>query len=298
MDEAFSAYIEKSRTSLGALPQTLQEQMSGSLNSLLAKDRFEHHETIDDALVALLDRTQEEFGEDVVATFVRRLVLDLCEHQLLHVQVPQALVDLQLHSLSSCMESVQAMQDSKLRFDHFRKPLEKELSLAAGRTIFVGGAWMVERRCLAPTPLSGGVLRMLDRRPLRPLLSAVGVYRDCLVIHTLERNLRLFKPEHHETALRNIAIVLDADTSLAGIYRQSWFLDPRVVELSPKLAFLTTIPLQNGAQLNRIGPATPSMIKDATTRAPARQKAFEAGTYVPANFAYFWAREDVLAWAS
>ena len=137
---------------------------------------------------------------------------------------------------------------------------------------------------------------MGQRRPLQILRHMLGLQPECFVIHTLERRLRHFKADQHELALRNLAAHL-ATTNLAGVYRESWFLDPQVAQLTPTLGFLTAVPLANGARLFNKGAASPGMFADALDKSPQRKAAYDAGTYQPRVYVYFWPRKAMLHWA-
>ena len=89
------------------------------------------------------------------------------------------------------------------------------------------------------------------------------------------------------------AQILRADPRLRGIFGTSWFYDPAVGRLSPRLAFLRDGPSARGGLFFRVGPDAQSTALAVAT-SPTRLAAMGAGTYRPCRFGLIWPRADVL----
>ena len=67
--------------------------------------------------------------------------------------------------------------------------------------------------------------------------------------------------------------------------------------MSPRLAFLRTLPESNGARVFRIGERE-AATKFALANSKQRQELYAQGHYRPADYLLVWGREDLLAWAN
>ncbi len=201
--------------------------------------------------------------------------------------------------------------------------LKRDFAVCTGRALPVGGAWIVERRRLVdeklftdtgPSAMPGQATmpgryarlkRLAEQYGARDFLIVLrnrwyvltGHYNNYLVIHTADRYRRLFSEKHLHKAYLNIALLLQSEADLVGLYRSSWFLDPKVIEMEPKLAFLSATPVNNGARYGPCKPITGKDIDAVLNRSRVRAAAYERGEYQPWAWAYLWRRADLLAWA-
>lgn len=123
---------------------------------------------------------------------------------------------------------------------------------------------------------------------------ATGQYNWFYVIHTVERNIQDFTSAKMDLAYRNIAELLKKDHRIWGIFRESWFLDPYLKQISPELSFLWEVPIRNGASLYYGGPYAMEHIQKIILLSPARNQAYREGRYSPARYFFLWPRDNVL----
>lgn len=114
--------------------------------------------------------------------------------------------------------------------------------------------------------------------------------------HTDPRYLVEFDEAGWERTYRNVAALLRRHPGIAGVAGYSWFYDPRLEEISPRLAYLRRRPLDGGAFVLR-GHTTDFDITNATVKSPTRRRLYEAGEYVPIGYRMVWLRGDILSWA-
>ncbi len=81
-----------------------------------------------------------------------------------------------------------------------------------------------------------------------------------------------------------------------GVFGTSWWFDPRVAEISPKLDFLYRLPSENGARFLFTG-VNESATRDAISNSPEREALYVQGKYQPRSYMMLWARDDLLHWA-
>lgn len=115
-------------------------------------------------------------------------------------------------------------------------------------------------------------------------------------IHTAARNLAEFNESGWEACYLRIADLLERRTNIRGMVGTSWFYDPQLVDISPRLAYLQQRLLERGAF--RIGHrGLPIDIKRAIMTSKTRRKMYEEGKYIPGCYSFVWPRKQLLDWA-
>lgn len=116
------------------------------------------------------------------------------------------------------------------------------------------------------------------------------------VIHSDSRYLEEFDEEGWNRCYVRIAELLSRNPSVRGMVGSSWFYDPQLLTISPRLGYLQANPLRNGAFLLRNGPGAVHTER-ATARSETRRRLVENGSYVPVCHSVIWPREQLIAWA-
>lgn len=127
------------------------------------------------------------------------------------------------------------------------------------------------------------------------------VYARCggaapfLEIHTHDPMAKdYFNPTGWEEAYRLTAKAFRTFPNSKGLLGTSWFYDPQLEEISPRLSYLRHVPISKGAYFLPVG-TSQSSIALATATSPTRRKLYEAGKYIPNAHALLWAKKDILA---
>jgi hypothetical protein len=115
-------------------------------------------------------------------------------------------------------------------------------------------------------------------------------------LHTDTRNTKFFNEQGMIRAYLLLAALLRNHPGVKGIARTSWFVDPAIRRVSPRLAYLQQLPVDNGAFLVRLGP-DPIHTERAIAKSESRRSMVEAGTYVPTGYSLVWPRQALLRWA-
>ena len=76
----------------------------------------------------------------------------------------------------------------------------------------------------------------------------------------------------------------------------SWFYDPPLETISPRLAYLRLNPLKGGAFIIHQGPA-PIHSERASASSPTRKALIESGEYTPSSWLVAWPRATLIPWA-
>jgi hypothetical protein len=171
----------------------------------------------------------------------------------------------------------------------------KDVRLVLGLTVPCGAQLVDLHARIGP----GEVLRHAVQRsdPLTPLryLAATG-RGPWAQIHTEQRHLDDFNPAGWDACYVRIARLLERRPELRGMMGSSWFYDPPLRGISPRLAYLQERPLQNGAFLVHQGTG-PLYTERATQTSPTRRKLVEAGEYTPRSWILAWPRAAMIRWA-
>lgn len=146
----------------------------------------------------------------------------------------------------------------------------------------------------------GGVpRRLLLRQDMATLARSLlftafrtGGLRPFLVNHVHMAMRDNFTPEGRERCYRLVAELLRIWPDSRGLVGASWYYDPRVAEISPRLAYLRKVPEAGGALFLKAGGGPGAM--DALHRSPTRQRLHAEGRYDPEVWYMVWARKDIL----
>ena len=175
--------------------------------------------------------------------------------------------------------------------DHF----VKDLRFAAGLTL-PGGAEVFDLRSRMGVPVSLGLLR---REPtaanFRAMLGS-GSIEPWFRIHTESRYLRHFHEAGWDAFYLCLASMLSAHPEVRGAIGTSWFFDPELDAISPRLSYLRN-PLARGAFLVR-GKTGEFDIRSATGNSDIRKRLHAEGRYMPVPYTLVWPRVALLRWAS
>ena len=90
--------------------------------------------------------------------------------------------------------------------------------------------------------------------------------------------------------------MLEMNPDIKGVFGSSWWYDPEVERITPRIGYLRQRPLQNGATVFRMGSDQAAII-NATGFSRLRRELYDKGEYLPTNYLMAWARDDLLGWA-
>ncbi|MCB9655462.1 MAG: hypothetical protein H6729_15180 [Deltaproteobacteria bacterium] len=108
---------------------------------------------------------------------------------------------------------------------------------------------------------------------------------------------RRFGPDAQKKMYRLVAECLKTCPEYKGYVGTSWWNDPELHKVTPGLAQLTQLPMDNGGLLFRTFPCRDAFY-DAIFGAPKRVEAIREGRYIPRKCALVWPRAALLEWAS
>ncbi|MBX9617007.1 MAG: hypothetical protein K2X25_15550 [Caulobacteraceae bacterium] len=127
-------------------------------------------------------------------------------------------------------------------------------------------------------------------------IRAQGWKRPWLEVHTESRQLADFNEAGWDRAWATAAAICRTRPALAGMIGSSWFYDPPLETISPRLAYLRLNPLKGGAFILHQGPA-PIHSERASASSPTRKALIESGEYTPSSWLVAWPRATLIPWA-
>ena len=150
---------------------------------------------------------------------------------------------------------------------------------------------------------SGVPRSLLFRDGLRQLagsarffLHQANGFRPWYESHWDRRLIRSFTPQAYDQCYLHIAELLALNPHIKGMMGSSWWFDPVLDSISPNLTFLRKVPLDNGAQLFRVG-CSAEVTEAALHLSAERKRLYDARHYRPTSYLLAWGRKELLAWA-
>lgn len=177
-----------------------------------------------------------------------------------------------------------------LEHDLFRK----DFGLAIVR-LYAAGSRLVDPRCGVPRSM---LWRGTPRDWLRcaTTLFSLGGFRPYFQVHTHTFMLDAFNEEGSNELYRCCAELYDLYPEVLGTYGASWFYDPAVTRVSPRLSYLREVPESGGARALYMSTGGQAL-KNALAKSETRRRLYESGEYVPKIYMIIWGREKQKAWA-
>lgn len=172
---------------------------------------------------------------------------------------------------------------------------QKDLGIATFR-LYVAGSQLIDPRCGVPRSyvMKGGLAEAPGR--LRTILG-LGGFRPYFQIHTHMSMLDTFNEQGWEDCYRGCAELYALYPQVRGMMGGSWFYDPALADISPRLAYLRETPLKHGAHLMYVETGGEAM-HNSLSSSPTRRKLYEEGSYTPKSYMLIWGKREQSAWAA
>ena len=124
------------------------------------------------------------------------------------------------------------------------------------------------------------------------MLACKGI-RPLVEIHTHTAALTEFSKEGWDASYRRLALLLADHANLLGVMRASWFMDPRISDISPRLAYLRGVPEAGGAHFLYVAEDHRGT-SGALATSEHRRRLFDTGHYRPQVHIMIWPRQALL----
>ncbi|MGB3711697.1 MAG: hypothetical protein WA985_08415, partial [Erythrobacter sp.] len=141
-----------------------------------------------------------------------------------------------------------------------------------------------------------GLKTALKLAPKAPLLAVRSFADRCFRYHLEARHLKGFSPEGFDEFYLQVADLLELHPGSAGLVATSWYHDPALAQISPRLAYLLNGPVEGGAHIVK-HKSTAFDVESATAKSKTRRVLYESGEYLPVAYTWVWPREALIEWA-
>ena len=132
--------------------------------------------------------------------------------------------------------------------------------------------------------------------PLIAYVKAQGWKKPWLEVHTESRHTDDFSEPGWDQAWASAAAICKRRPELAGMIGSSWFYDPPLETISPRMAYLRLNPLKGGAFIIHQGPGQIHSDRAGAT-SPTRRALIESGEYLPRSWLVAWPKSTLIPWA-
>jgi hypothetical protein len=124
-----------------------------------------------------------------------------------------------------------------------------------------------------------------------------GGFAPYFEYHTHDKVLSDFNEAGWRRFYHRVADWLAVRQDVKGLFARTWFLDPVVATISPRLAYLRQIAITEGGALDINVGTDPQSVALATQKSATRRQLYESGKYQPTAYLVVWFRRDLLRWA-
>jgi hypothetical protein len=105
-----------------------------------------------------------------------------------------------------------------------------------------------------------------------------------------------FNPVGFTKSYLLVAELLKRHTDIKGLFATSWFYDPQLETISPRLSYIRRMIFENGGKCFFVG-SDDQAIKNSTQKSMTRRKLYQEGKYLPTNYLIIWPRNKIIEWA-
>lgn len=267
------------------------------LKEIRSSPLWYNYNYISPKLATIFEHIQSTYQAHALVLYHKLALLDFIKESVKFLKrenFPESILELYYEWFERILNDLSIQTDDF--YHHQNDPFLKDLGVCSLRLIPIGGAWLVEiSRIWKKFLITGGFHQFLKGLPF--VLSSIGNLQPLYYqIHTVDRYIQKFTEEERERCYLRIADLLRLHPEIKGMYAASWFYDPALKWISPRLSYLIKTPMQYGAKVFRIG-SEEADIKLSLKKSATRRKLYEEGKYMPTRYIIIWTRKDLITWA-
>lgn len=255
---------------------------------------LDHYKYFSDAAKGMLARIQASGGTAIARAFLRaaleRTVSDWVNDGR-YQRLPPLCARFHFEQLQRIADDTDITADwLDLADDRF----QKEFGIASMR-LYVAGSNLVDYRCGIQRSIvfRDGLVRAAAN--LRMMIR-LGGFKPYFQGHLHAFALNALNEEGRNDFYRCCAELYALHPECLGMFCSSWYYDPALDGISPRLSYLRAIPLAGGAHLLHVQDGGEA-IGNALAKSPSRRKLYEQGKYLPKTYMIAWGREQQIEWA-
>ena len=285
------------------LTARLQSQYSGVMErypleryvqTLNRRYAFIGYNAIDESVAGLCGQLVRDYSQEALDLYHRSLLLQLLLNNRKKMQSDLYTATVQEQFLRECNRIVRDVECNPVGFYDYENDLFcKDLGVATLR-MFPAGVLKTESMAGIPRRIIFSN-RGWDLLHWLRHIQRFGGFSPYYEIHLDVRYCDGFTPEGWDAALRIIGEMLLLHPHIKGITGASWFFDPQIRSISPRLNYLRQRAEDNGGRFffYKRDEHTTEL---AVSSSPTRRKLYVEGHYQPTSYFMVWPRTDILQW--
>lgn len=255
---------------------------------------LDHYKYFSDTAKGMLARIEASRGTATARAFLRaaleRTISD-CASDGTYQRLPPLCAHFHFEQLQRIANDADVTADwLDLADDRF----QKEFGIASMR-LYVAGSNLVDYR--------GGIQRSIVFRDglvraaanLRVMMR-LGGFKPYFQGHLHAFFLDALNEEGRNDFYRCCAELYALHPKCLGMFCSSWYYDPVLDGISPRLSYLRTVPVSGGAHLFHVQDGGEA-VGNALAKSPTRRKLYEQGQYLPKTYMIAWGRDQQIEWA-
>jgi hypothetical protein len=289
---ADQAAAERSFEALG--PSTAKVKVDAFVEQFSAVGPLDHYRLVPKPAEVMVAVLAEGIGTASVTPFLQAALASGIVHSIDSGALSTLPTRVQGHQLRQFQRIVDSLYPSGSTLSLGQDLFLKDMGLVSLR-LLAAAAQLIDVRCGIPRSL---LTRQRWQEAATGVLefAKLGGFKPYMQIHTHDSYLDEFTEEGWAECYRCCADLCESRPALRGMFGSSWFYDPAVLGISPRLSYLQSVPSQGGASLWYYSTGGDS-IANATATSPSRRKLYEEGRYMPKSFMMVWGRDALIEWA-
>ncbi|OJT00575.1 hypothetical protein [Marinobacter nauticus] len=243
-------------------------------------------------LETVFQNVEAEFGKRSVELLARYLLLVFLDDREWRplCKVPDSIIEEMRQERGRIQAEV--VSSSCGHYYPFTDAFYKDFSLLRGKSmpVYTG---IVDTHCaLWRHPLKFGALSQRLRFGCHLLRMPIG--NKYYFQHHLHTSLLArFNQEGRLKTYKLVADLLSVNQDHKGFCGASWYYDPQLERISPRLAYLANDPLLNGAERFHLGADNSG---NALAKSKTRNELYKKGKYLPQSYMLVWHRKAMIQW--
>lgn len=286
--------------SKGLLARFPLDQYIGYLNKYPKVADYKH---VSKSVKLLCDRIIKTGDERTLELYHKLLLVTLiirAERELKGKDLPEEIKGHYESHFESIIDRIESDDLPLGTYQHSLNTFCMDLSICVFRMIPIGGG---RKMYLARFPIrvlynhgwrqfiKGLYLVVFKLKGIQPLYMAHLDTRD-------EKGMAGFTPEGQVDCYRNKVALFKRNKEVKGFWGETWFYDPRVKEISPRLGYVLDFNLDTLKGAHFYGGTGEGVTKHAIATSSTRKKLYEEGKYIPTNYIMVHTRKRLIEWAS
>jgi len=269
--------------------------ISNYIKSIKSRPEKTAYNYLSNELKEQLTIIKKNYGEEALLLYNRLVLVSLIKVSINDINnntFPDSISDLYFQWFNRILEDV-SNQECDI-YNHENDLLLKDLSICSLK-LFPAGIQVVEKSGIGRRYFICNGISQFLRASTFYLLKQRSNW-PFYQIHMNMRYLSEFSSEGWFNGYLRIAEMVEMHPEIVGIFSSSWFFDPDLYKVSPRLEYLSKLPKENRAILFNQG-TSQSDINNALAKSKTRRRLYKEGKYKPTGYLYIWLRSDLLNWA-